>query len=165
MKPNVVREIRHPALQARYEGYKKTLTEPGEMLLFHGCAVEALPSIIEQGFLKKFWTSAAGSWQRFQPGFYFALQSSKSHDYPLGPMGALPVGSHRREMLLCKVASGKVWRTRVNMDKQGQKVPPAGYDSVHGEASAGGQLNYDELVVFDESAARPEFLIVFSLPL
>ena len=41
------------------------------------------------------------------------------------------------------------------MDKQGQRVPPAGYDSVHGEASAGGQLNYDELVVYEEEAILP----------
>ena len=137
----------------------KQLTEPGEKLVFHGCSVDSLPSIIAHGFLKKFWTSAAGSWQRFQPGFYFALQSSKSHDYPLGPMGALAVGSHRREMLLCKVASGKEYRTKVNMDKPGQQVPPHGYDSVHGEA--GGALNYDELVVYEEGAILPYAVVEY----
>ena len=132
----------------------KQLAEPGDMFLFHGCSDEALPSIIEHGFLKKFQKSAAGSWQRFQPGFYFALQSSKSHDYPPKIMNALGPGGHRRAMLLCKVASGRVYRTRVNMDR-GQKVPPTGYDSVHGEASERGQLNYDELVVYEEEAILP----------
>ena len=38
--------------------------------------------------------------------------------------------------------------------------PPDGYDSVVGEV--GDHLNYDELVVYNEAAALPEFLIVVS---
>jgi hypothetical protein len=112
--------------------------------------------------LKKYWTTSAGSWQRFQPGFYFALQSSKSHDYPLPEMRRLPMGKHRRSMLLCKVASGKEYATDVNMDgRDGQNsvMPPKGYDSVHGKATAGGALNYAELVVYEEEAVLP-FAIV-----
>ena len=33
------------------------------------------------------------------------------------------------------------------------------YDSVHGEATTGGALNYDELVVFKEEAILP-YLVV-----
>jgi hypothetical protein len=43
-----------------------------EMLVFHGCGVDAIESIAEKGFLKSFQNTAA--WQRFGPGFYFALQ-------------------------------------------------------------------------------------------
>ena len=38
--------------------------------------------------------------------------------------------------------------------------PPDGYDSVVGEV--GPNLNFDELVVYTEAAALPEFLIVIS---
>ena len=49
-----------------------------EQLVFHGCANSAIDSIAAKGFLKSFQTSAAGSWQRFGPGFYFALQVSQT---------------------------------------------------------------------------------------
>ena len=65
-------------------------------------------------------------------------------------------------MLLCKVASGKEYATDVNMDgRDGQNsvMPPKGYDSVHGKATAGGALNYAELVVYEEEAVLP-FAIV-----
>jgi hypothetical protein len=156
-----VREIRHPALQARYDNYRSALQDPtGEKLLFHGCAPQHVLSIPSEGFLKRYWQCSAGSWQRFQPGFYFALQSSKSHDYPLPEMRALPKGHHRREMLLCKVASGREYKTDRNMDKPPPQpgyvsVPPPGFDSVHGLATKGGALNYAEMVVYEEAAVLP----------
>ena len=87
------------------------------------------------------------------PGFYFALQASKSHEYPLGEMQALPPGTHSRSMLLCKVAKGKVFRSERNMDTLTQ--PPDGFHSVMGVATEEGPLNYDELVVYDEAAILP----------
>ncbi len=45
------------------------------------------------------------------------------------------------------------------MDKPGQQVPPHGYDSVHGEA--GGALNYDELVVYEEGAILPYAVVEY----
>ena len=40
-----------------------------------------------------------------------------------------------------------------------------GHDSVVGETKVkGGALNYDELVVYAEAAALPQYLIVYSLP-
>ena len=94
-----VREIKNPEMLGRYEAYKATLPADApngnEQLLFHGCANGAIGSIAEKGFLKSFQTSAAGSWQRFGPGFYFALQASKSHEYPLADMTQLPVGQVR----------------------------------------------------------------------
>ena len=159
--PVIVHEIRHPRLKARYDQYRTTLHDSTrEQLLFHGCAPAHVLSIPKEGFLKKF--MKVGSWQRFQPGFYFALHSSKSHDYPLDIMRALPPGSHRRQMLLCKVASGKEFKTTENMDgRDGRNsvMPPPGYDSVHGQASTRGPLNYAELVVYEEAAVLP-FAIV-----
>eukprot|EP01043_Picozoa_sp_COSAG02_P081203 COSAG02_NODE_19710_length_868_cov_1.011704_1_plen_192_part_10 len=116
--PIGVQEIRNPTLQDRYNQYRSTLNTPGEKLLFHGCAPQHVLTIPGEGFLKKYWKSSAGSWQRFQPGFYFALQSSKSHDYPLPEMRRLSLGQHRRQMLLCKVASGKEYITDKNMDRK-----------------------------------------------
>ena len=68
-------------------------------------------------------------------------------------MQALPPGTHSRSMLLCKVAKGKVFRTERNMDTLTQ--PPDGFHSVHGVATEDGDLNYDELVVYDEAAILP----------
>ena len=145
------------------------------------CSEEALPKIAQQGFLRSKQTSAAGAWQRFGersqtsfhcsaltttenirlsrvgcgagPGFYFALQASKSHEYPPREMQALPPGTHSRSMLLCKVAKGKVFRSERNMDTLTQ--PPDGFHSVLGVATEEGPLNYDELVVYDEAAILP----------
>jgi hypothetical protein len=73
-----VLEIQNPALQRRYDAYKASMhagiANGNELLVFHGCAQDAIDNIAEQGFLTSFWTSATGSWQRFGPGFYFALQ-------------------------------------------------------------------------------------------
>ena len=87
------------------------------------------------------------------PGFYFALQASKSHEYPPREMQALPPGTHSRSMLLCKVAKGKVFRSEQNMATLTQ--PPDGFHSVLGVATEEGPLNYDELVVYDEAAILP----------
>ena len=111
-------------------------------------------SIVQTGFLKKYWKSAAGDWQRFGPGFYFALQSSKSHEYPLHEMKKLKSGHHTRKMLLCKVARGKVFKTQTNLDTLAGTAP-AGYHSVYGAAQKGGDLNYDEIVVYEEAAVLP----------
>ncbi len=81
-----VEEVDNPTLGQRYDNYKLSLTSldgstlpnGNEQLVFHGCAADAIPSILANGFQKKFWKSAAGDWQRFGPGFYFALQVSKS---------------------------------------------------------------------------------------
>ena len=70
------------------------------------------------------------------------------------------VGAHRRSMLLCKVASGREFRTQVNRDS-GEQNPPDGYDSVHGQATPGGPLNWDELVVYEEAAVLPYAIVEY----
>ena len=71
-----VQEIQNIPMRDRYEAYKAGMREGvvngNEMLVFHGCGADAIESIAEKGFLKSFQNTAA--WQRFGPGFYFALQ-------------------------------------------------------------------------------------------
>lgn len=163
-----IEDVTDPQLEARYTAYKQSLVADGcagdpttpaweneyEQLLFHGCSEEALPAIASQGFLKELQTSTAGSWQRYGPGFYFALQSSKSHEYPPAQMKALKPGTHVRSMLLCRVAKGKVFRTEVNLDHL-QGAAPDGHHSVLGIATKDGPLNYDEYVVYSPEAILP----------
>ena len=75
--------IENPRLSTAYEAYKAAISVGGvmngnETQVFHGCAEEAMDaanpaSIVRTGFLKKYWKSSAGDWQRFGPGFYFGL--------------------------------------------------------------------------------------------
>ena len=71
-----VKEIQNAPMRERYEAFKPGMragvVNGNEMLLFHGCGSGAIESIAEKGFLKSFQNTAA--WQRFGPGFYFALQ-------------------------------------------------------------------------------------------
>merc|ERR1711865_584420 len=137
-----VYRIENPYLEGRYNTYKSTLSgegvsNGGEVLVFHGCTETAMDlanphSIIRTGFRKEYWRTSAGQWQRFGPGFYFAQQASKSHEYPLSDMRKLKRGQHIRRMLLCKVARGNVFGTAENMDHL-QGAAPEGYDSVHGD--------------------------------
>ena len=159
-----VQEIQNPDLQSRYADYKASMREGvvdgNELMLFHGCAHDAIESIARTGFLKTFQTSAAGAWQRYGPGFYFAMHASKSHEYPVSEMHAIPPGKHFRTMVLCKVARGTVLATQENMDGLGGAAPE-GYDSIHGVATAGGPLNYDELVVYAEEAILPYAVVTY----
>lgn len=75
-------------------------------------------------------------------------------------MRALPAGEHTRSMILCKVAKGEVLRTKENMD-QLQGEAPLGYHSVHGLAAADGALNFDELVIYEESAMLPYAVVTY----
>ena len=158
-----VQEIKNPPMSARYEEYKRTLPDAingNEQLLFHGCSNAAIASIAKQGFVKDFQTTAAGSWQRFGPGFYFATAASKSHEYPLSDMQALQPGQHFRKMILCRVAKGNVLKTSENMDKLPGRAPE-GYHSVHGEATTDGPLNFDEVVVYNEAAILPYAVVTY----
>ncbi|KAG8970930.1 hypothetical protein FRC05_011604 [Tulasnella sp. 425] len=48
---------------------------------------------------------------------------------------------------------------KLTQDSQALTAPPAGYHSVLGET--GGSLNYDELVVYNDDAIRPSWLVVY----
>jgi hypothetical protein len=186
-------DVSDPDLTVRHEEYKTRVAlelrdgEPSSsdwenkhsQLLFHGCSEEALPLIAKQGFRADKQKTAAGQWQRFGPGYYFALQASKSHEYPPAQMKALPPGTHTRSMLLCKVIKGKVHRTEQNIacscagtehDQgcvfrkqwvQGKATGAGRCHAVLGIATERGPLNYDELVVYDTAAILPWLRVTY----
>jgi len=96
-------------------------------------------------------------WGRFGKGIYFTSTSSKSHSYN-AKSEKQSGGKATRVMFLTKVAVGKGYKT--TQDRQDLTAPPAGHDSVLGET--GVALNHDECVVYNEKAALPGYLIVYS---
>ena len=98
---------------------------------------------------------------RYGPGLYFSPVSSKSHDY--NGASERIVGSNQRRwrcMFLCNVAFGNAYATK-NGGLPPNYCPPSGYDAVVGES--GKDLNFPELVVYNESQAIPTYLIVYSI--
>ncbi|KAF8808435.1 ADP-ribosylation [Phlegmacium glaucopus] len=108
-------------------------------------------------------------WGRFGKGIYTSSISSKSvvHFYALYLLFTIDSRSkdysHNdcisplKAILLNKVVVGKDYK--LLQDDTSLTSPPAGYDSVLGEQ--GGSLNYDELVVYDNDAIRPLFLVMY----
>jgi hypothetical protein len=170
-----------PQLVERYERYRAAVGNERER--YHGTgalcsfAIDdnrapctspqcALCSILASGFLLAH--SGTGpnagranlgtaSGLRFGRGLYFSSTSGKSNDYAHGSERQRR-GRSWRTLFVAKVAAGAAYKT----DEASLDVsrPPEGYDSVVGEVGA--NLNYDELVVYQEAAALPEFLIVVS---
>lgn len=95
---------------------------------------------------------------RYGRGVYFSSTSGKSIDYAHGSE-RMRRGRRWRTLFLARVAAGKAHCTHER--ELDITRPPDGYDSVVGEV--GPHLNFDELVVYNEAAALPEFLIVISL--
>jgi len=60
-------------------------------------------------------------------------------------------------MLLNKVVVGK--GCKMTTDNTTLTAPPAGFDSVLAEV--GGSLKYDELVVYNNDAIRPSYLVMY----
>jgi len=89
---------------------------------------------------------------RFGEGIYTSATSSKANDY-VDERG----GSALKAMLLSDVVMGKTIKMTTGDDSL--VAPPAGYDSVVGEP--GGDLNYDEAIVYKNEATRPLFLVIY----
>ncbi|KAH9992751.1 hypothetical protein BJV74DRAFT_834239 [Russula compacta] len=88
---------------------------------------------------------------RFGAGIYTSATSSKANDYSSGS------ASPYKAVLLNDVVMGRVIRlTRTDTSLM---QPPQGFDAVIGEP--GGDLNYDECVVYNNDAIRPSFLIIY----
>lgn len=92
-------------------------------------------------------------WGRFGSGIYTSSTSSKSNDYSRNA-----TSSPWKAMILNNVVVGKGYK--ITNDNSSLTGPPPGYDSVLGET--GVSLNHDELIVYDESAIRPSWLIVYA---
>lgn len=90
------------------------------------------------------------NFQRFGHGFYLAPNSSKCHDYTQG-------AHNYRAMLQFDVCAGNKYNLKKGNEKL--KGPPQGFDSVYGQT--GGDLNYEELVLYNPDAALPKCIIVY----
>ena len=68
-------------------------------------------------------------------------------------------------MFVCSVVKGRTHTTSDGHINEAsiEALLASGIDSVSGVVVPGGDLNYDELVVYDESAAVPAFLIVYAI--
>ncbi|CAG8552236.1 4824_t:CDS:2 [Diversispora eburnea] len=91
----------------------------------------------------------------------FVGTSSKSDDYNEGSLKN-HYGTNYKVMLLNKVIVGK--GSPLTADNMTLRNAPFGFDSVLGEPSATGNLNYDEVVVYEEAASIPQYLIVYKVP-
>ena len=121
---------------------------------------------------------------RYGRGAYFASVSSKSDDYAGSGAAAGATGPGApRVMFLCKVAAGRTFRAPSDSMEEAAALAAMarqGSHSLLGEPAGGGEgggaagggvvasggglfnaLNYDELVVYDEAAAIPSYLIVY----
>ncbi|TFY64614.1 hypothetical protein EVJ58_g2510 [Rhodofomes roseus] len=89
---------------------------------------------------------------RFGAGIYTSATSSKAHAYV-----AEKGGSPYKAMLLNDVVLGKP--IKLKKTDTSLTEPPEDYDSVIGEP--GGDLNYDEAIVYKNEAIRPLFLVIY----
>ncbi|KAG9022489.1 hypothetical protein FS842_006149 [Serendipita sp. 407] len=85
---------------------------------------------------------------------YTTATSSKSDSYSTN--GST---SSYKAIIMTKVVVGRGYKMTQNA--QTLTAPPTGFHSVLGEPVQGGKLNYDELVVYDNDAIRPAYLIVY----
>ncbi|CAM9699673.1 unnamed protein product [Scytosiphon promiscuus] len=96
---------------------------------------------------------------RYGEGLYFSSVSGKANDYAAASEKEGARGKKWRCMFVANVSVGKAFKT-IKGTLPNYLCPPQGYDSVVGEV--GGDLNYDEVVVYNEDAALPTYLISYS---
>jgi len=104
---------------------------------------------------RSFELSRAGkntNFKRFGAGIYTTATSSKANDY------STSTASPWKAMLLNDIVMGNP--IELEYTDTSLTEPPGHYDSVVGEP--GGDLNYDETVVYNEDAICPSFLIIYS---
>ncbi|PVF94288.1 ADP-ribosylation [Serendipita vermifera] len=115
----------------------------------------SLCCIMKRGFdLNK--AGSATGFSRFGQGIYTSATSSKANSYSTNS-----TMTPFKAVLLNKVVVGKGKKLYFG-DSSLDGAPP-GYDSILGEPAKNGrgELNYDELVVYDQRAIIPSFLIVY----
>ena len=167
----VILRVVNPAVSASFEQYRKELPVFRKTCkqCYHGSRLDCkiydysglcssdscgICGITRKGFDPSRISQTA--WQRFGQGFYFATNSSKAHDYPVRNKNPEQI---IRGTFLCDVAPGKKWKLK--HDAQDLQAPPKGYNSVHGKHAKKGDLNYDELVVYDCNAACPHYIFLY----
>jgi len=92
-------------------------------------------------------------WGRFGSGIYASSTSSKSNDYSQN-LGKSPW----KAVILNKVVVGRGYKMK--QDNSSLVAAPNGYDSVLGEI--GGSLNKDEVIIYNEDAIRPSWLVMYA---
>lgn len=182
---SIVKIIPSAVLTDKYEAYKQNIITsrpnlkafgtggPGnEQRRFHGTSqlctfglssnsspcihkTCAVCGIIRQGWLINMAGSSTGC--RFGPGAYFTSCSSKSHDYNVRSEQGL--GSRVRSMFLARVVVGKGHIETTG--SYSQRVAPNGHDSLIAKAGVTPKVNYDELIIFNDSAALPSYLVIY----
>ncbi|KAG8920337.1 hypothetical protein FRC00_010165 [Tulasnella sp. 408] len=119
------------------------------------CANAACPmcSILRTSFQVAKTNASGRTFNRFGKGVYASSTSSKAHDYQSngGP------ASQYSMIMLTNVIVGQGYK--LTQDSTGLTAPPNGYHSVLGET--GGSLNHDEVVVYNDDAIRPSWLVVY----
>ncbi|RHZ71895.1 hypothetical protein Glove_249g3 [Diversispora epigaea] len=149
--------------QRRFHGTKMSCfigIKNGQLCNDKSCAVCC---IIKEGYKLRFVGTGtiSAAFQRFGSGIYFSGTSSKSDDYNEGSLKN-HYGTNYKVMLLNNVIVGK--GSPLTADNMTLRTAPYGFDSVLGEPSATGNLNYDEVVVYEEAASIPQYLIVYKVP-
>ncbi|KAF9533959.1 hypothetical protein CPB83DRAFT_844835 [Crepidotus variabilis] len=91
--------------------------------------------------------------RRFGHGVYTTACSSKADDYSKNG----EENSQFRAVLVSRVVVGNPHKRRFNATELTE--PPCGHHSVLGEP--GGDLNYEETVVYDNDAIRPAYLVIY----
>lgn len=81
------------------------------------------------------------------------INSTEADDYSKNTLSY----ARRKTLLVNSVIVGRTCNMRYNARHLQQ--PPRGFDSVTG--TPGGDLNYEETVVYENDAIRPAFLIVY----
>ncbi|KAG9025764.1 hypothetical protein FRB95_009790 [Tulasnella sp. JGI-2019a] len=162
-------------LQDEYDQYRSRIQ--GEVLLFHGtsrkCRVGdpdmaselcgnktcALCSIMYGGYdiTRSNPTGLLGQ------GLYSAALSSKATSYSKNAEDTPAEGSEFKAVMINAVSLGKSYQTStstISWDPSPSYLPPFRYDSVHGYVDTGSPFDTDELVVYQNDALRPAFLII-----
>jgi len=112
--------------------------------------------ILRNGFqISRVGTGPLGPFLRFGNGIYFTSVSSKAHDYSHNTTAYL--GQGIRCMILCDIVAGSEERRISN----NPSPPNPGFDSVLGVVAEGGVLNYEELVVFNDAAIVPKYVLIY----
>jgi hypothetical protein len=100
---------------------------------------------------------------RYGPGLYFSKSPNKSHDYAADSKRHVAGVGNTRVMFLCRVALGRTLLTdAAAMDDTEVTNSRCTHDSVTGlTTSDGGQLNFEENVVYSSAAALPSYVIIY----
>ncbi|CAG8764655.1 34253_t:CDS:2, partial [Gigaspora margarita] len=97
----------------------------------------------------------------FGKGIYFSTTSSKCDNFNVNLLEKHN-GINYKTMLMNSVALGKIYKPSEN--NFSLTNPPPGYDSVCGDPNTVKNLKdlkYDEIIVYNEDASIPQFLIVY----